>query len=141
MSGVDHSDQMISYHSSLRKTTRWYKKIGFRILELLLFNAYKIYVKETQSTMTELEFREIIVKHITGPVSDRSILTSTAKFHFLEPIPSNDRKQYPTRTCRQCAKQNLQKESRYRCGKCTDHLALCVHPCFRVYHQQCYITE
>ena len=29
MSGIDQSDQMLSYHSSLIKTVRWYKKVGF----------------------------------------------------------------------------------------------------------------
>ena len=36
MSGIDRSDQMLSYHSSLRKTLRWYKKAGVHILECFL---------------------------------------------------------------------------------------------------------
>ena len=34
MSGIDWSDQMLSCHSSLRKTLRWYKKAGVHILEI-----------------------------------------------------------------------------------------------------------
>ena len=31
MSGIDRYDQMLSYHSGLRKTARWYKKVGIPI--------------------------------------------------------------------------------------------------------------
>lgn len=33
MSGVDRSDQIISYYSSPRKTMRWYKKVFFYLLD------------------------------------------------------------------------------------------------------------
>ena len=33
MSGIDRSDQMLSYYQGLRKTVRWYKKNGFHFLE------------------------------------------------------------------------------------------------------------
>ena len=39
MSGIDRSDQMMAYHSGLRKTVRWYKKVGVHILEILLTNS------------------------------------------------------------------------------------------------------
>ena len=45
MSGIDHSDQMMAYHSGLRKTVRWYKKVGIHILEILLTNAHYLYKK------------------------------------------------------------------------------------------------
>ena len=30
MSGIDRSDHMLSYHSGLQKTIRWYKKVGLQ---------------------------------------------------------------------------------------------------------------
>ena len=36
-------------------------------------------------------------------------------------------------------KQN--KESHYVCGCCVDHPALCIHPCFRLYHQDVRVAE
>ena len=39
MSGIDRSDQMLPYHSALRKTIRWYKKVGIHIMEIFLRNA------------------------------------------------------------------------------------------------------
>ena len=38
MSGVDRSNQMLSYHSALRKTIRWYKKVGVHMLKILITN-------------------------------------------------------------------------------------------------------
>lgn len=34
MSGIDRSDQMVSYYSSPRKTIRWYKKVIFHLLDI-----------------------------------------------------------------------------------------------------------
>ena len=45
MSGIDWSDQMLSYHSGLRKTLIWYKKAGVHILEMFLTNALYLYRK------------------------------------------------------------------------------------------------
>ena len=43
MSIIDRRDQMLSYHSGLRKTLRWYKKAGVHILEIFLTNAFYLY--------------------------------------------------------------------------------------------------
>ena len=47
MSGIDRSDQMLSYYSTLWKTIRWYKKVGIHIMEILLSNAYYMHSKDT----------------------------------------------------------------------------------------------
>ena len=39
MSGIDRSDQILSYHSGPRKTLRWYKKAGVHIYEIFITNA------------------------------------------------------------------------------------------------------
>ena len=48
MSGIDWSDQMLSYHSGLRKTLRWYKKVGVPIREIFYlsrnFSPNKVYI-------------------------------------------------------------------------------------------------
>ena len=49
MSGIDRSDQMLSYHSGLRKTIRWYKKVGIHIMEIFIANAFYLYTKNTRS--------------------------------------------------------------------------------------------
>ena len=38
-------------------------------------------------------------------------------------------------------KKNRRKESRYECGYCEDHPALCIHPCFLLYHQDVVVAK
>ena len=45
MSGIDYSDQMLSYHSGLRKTSRWYRKAGVNIFEISISNVLYLYQK------------------------------------------------------------------------------------------------
>ena len=94
MSGVDRSDQLMSYHSSLRKVTKWYKKVGVRVLELLLYNSYKMYTKVTGKVMKEIVFRETIIRSLIGelPFADSSTLSP---FHYLVPIPRTEKKEKP----------------------------------------------
>ena len=55
----------------------------------------------------------------------------------LQEITTNtEKKTNPTKSCRICTKSKARKESRYFWEKCKDNPALCVDPCFRVYHQQ-----
>ena len=66
MSGVDRSDQMLSYYSCPRKTLRWYNKIGLHIFEIMLHNAHIIFGKILDKNMTILKFREGAVIHLLG---------------------------------------------------------------------------
>ena len=54
VSGINKSDQRLCYHSSLRKTIRWYKKIGIHLIEVMLSNAYYKY-----ASMTSIETQRI----------------------------------------------------------------------------------
>ena len=60
MSGIDRSDQMLPNHSALRKTIRWYKKVGVHMLEMLLANAHFFYRHSTPHSKTMNEFKEDI---------------------------------------------------------------------------------
>ena len=67
MSGIDCSDQTLSYHSSQRKTVRWYTKVDVHILELLLVNAhlYEKYSGRARSMKINV-FKEFIIKKFVG---------------------------------------------------------------------------
>ena len=132
MSGIDRSDQMLSYHSGLRKTLWWYKKAGVHILEIFITNAFYLYRKfSSNNEISHLgEFREIIIKNLIGEQKKKQALTPVANFHYLITIPDGEKKKKPTRHCKQCWKQEIRKESRYAFGYCDDNPALCVDPCF-----------
>ena len=137
MSGIDRSDQMLSYHWGLRKTLRWYKKAGVHILEIFITNAFYLYRKfSSKNEISHLgEFREIIIKNLIGERKKKQALTPVANFHYLITIPDGEKKKKPTRPCKQCWKQEIRKESRYASGYCDYNPALCVDSCFRLYHK------
>ncbi|XP_046681277.1 piggyBac transposable element-derived protein 4-like [Homalodisca vitripennis] len=43
MKGVDRQDQMLAYYPVTRKTTRWYKKLGIHIIEMMVVNSYMMF--------------------------------------------------------------------------------------------------
>ena len=134
MSGVDRSDQMLSYHSALRKTIRWYKKVGVHMIEMFVNNSHYLYAKATGEKMKVHQFKEIVVKYLIGHIARPKHLIPTGNFHYLGSIPSNGKKQRPTKRCKYCSSNKTRKETRYVCMFCVDtngeHPPLCIEPCF-----------
>lgn len=68
---------------------------------------------------------------------DESCVRLTAR-HFPSLVPPSGKKQNATRKCVVCARKidqngkSVRRESRYQCNEC--NVALCVVPCFSVYH-------
>ena len=132
---------MLSYHSSLRKTIRWYKKIGLHIVELLLVNSFYLYERYSRqprtNTQTLCKFRETVVRHLVGELKPLKGAPVRANFHYLTIIPPTAMKTKPSRECKHCSRKNCnkRKESRYICALCPEQPALCVEPCFRLWHK------
>ena len=164
MSGIDRTDQMVSYYSSPRKTIRWYKKLMFHFLDIAVWNSFYIYKRKKGINISFVEFRDSLIKSLvqlpnnikhgsvlvkTGAVArgKKSIInqpsTSTneldpgiSKTHFIEKIPfEHDRKRKTVYLrCKQCSKSKIRKETSFRCKNCTDNVALCPGKCFEDYH-------
>ncbi|KAI6647743.1 hypothetical protein LOD99_8584 [Oopsacas minuta] len=139
MSGIDRSDQMLSYHSSLRKTIRWYKKIALNMIEMFIFNAHYMFSmpeRRQSNKMRLLDFRECIVRHLVGEVASnsRTKILSSKESHFPRSISPRVKKKFPTKPCRVCKQNRIKRESRYCCDSCEEQPALCVDPCFRLFH-------
>ncbi|XP_046666740.1 uncharacterized protein LOC124358490 [Homalodisca vitripennis] len=64
--GVDYSDQMSAYYTSLRKSTKWYKKVAIELLLLgtCVVNAYVTFNEHRQKKIEMLHFRESLVKSL-----------------------------------------------------------------------------
>ena len=139
MTGVDRSDEMLSYYSALCKTIRSPKKLALHIFEMMIHNAYLLYCKESGSKMKSLSFREQLVLYLlkdklpSEPTAKRRRSEFTAQ-HCLEYLPATEKKQQPTKPCRVCTKNKTRKETRYFCAACEDHQPLCVVECFKAYH-------
>ena len=133
---IDRSDQLLSYHSVLRKTIRWYKKVGIHIMEIFLSNAYYMYAKNTTNPIAKnmKDFRESIVTNLIGPPPPNHHLKPQASFHHLSTIPRTEKKKNVARICKHCSKNQSRRESRYECHVRPNKPALCVDPCFK-HHQ------
>ncbi|KAK9703402.1 Transposase IS4 [Popillia japonica] len=100
MSGVDRSDQMLSYYTSLmlsyytslRKTIRWPKK---------------------SSKMKLIKFREEFVVALIGEeIQSVSKKNRLQDLHYLESLPPTGKKQRPTKPCRICTQGKKRRETR-----------------------------
>lgn len=156
MSGIDRSDQMISYYSSPRKSIRWYKKVMFHLLDVAIWNAFYI-AKKYNDKLTLLSFRETLVKElleISLNINDGRKLVKSGtlhggkrskpeeiqefkgEMHFPDniPNPKNPGRSYHMR-CKYCASNQKRKETKYLCKTCSSKPALCIKPCFELYHK------
>ncbi|XP_050063217.1 piggyBac transposable element-derived protein 4-like [Aphis gossypii] len=62
---VDISDLRGSYHSPLRRSLKWYRKVAFEILlNTSLLNALTLFTTVTGNKIGVTEFREIILKSL-----------------------------------------------------------------------------
>ena len=153
MSGVDRADQMMSYYSCPRKTIRWYKKVIFHLLDVAVWNSYYIFKEKTGSQMKFIEFREAIIRSLTGinykqdgrtlvKVKGARIQTNEMNYngtqHFPEKIsrPENYQRKTYFQRCKQCYKQGIRKETSYCCKNCISKPALCPAPCFETWHTE-----
>ena len=104
MSDIDRSDQMLSYHSGLWKTIRWYKKVGVHIMEILV-NAFYLYFKLTPSPKVKSmrEFKECVIQNLIGKPKPKKHMVPQASFHYLAPIPPTKKKKNPCRCSKHCS--------------------------------------
>lgn len=160
MGGVDRSDQMIAYSKIAVKTLKWWKKVFFHMLSMVVLNSYIIYKASTTETKPMLfrVFRRKLVSQlvekstVAGSIS-KSVGRPSAKNlerlsgrHFLSKIQPTGTKQNVTRRCIVCTPAERELllptgEKRRRPGHDTSYccedcnVPLCVTPCFKLYHK------
>jgi len=166
MGGVDRSDQMVSYATFQARTLKWWKRVIFHVMSLAILNAYLIYKEKTTDRVPMLhrQFRKKLVKELVSSVNSEDVpgmcgrgrgRPSTASEpifrlqgrHFPKKLKATGKKKNVTRTCVVCGpaerdrltragekRKRYGHESSYQCDSCD--VALCVDPCFRLYHTQ-----
>ncbi|XP_046671370.1 piggyBac transposable element-derived protein 4-like [Homalodisca vitripennis] len=66
MSGVDRTDQMLSYYPCDRKTLRWYEKITIHTIQMMLLNSFTLY-NMSRPRLTYYDFRLEVIRCLLGP--------------------------------------------------------------------------
>ena len=60
--GIDRSDQMVSYATTIRKSIKWYRKLALHLLlGTTIVNAHIVYQKATNKKIEITKFRELFV--------------------------------------------------------------------------------
>jgi hypothetical protein len=133
--GVDRSDQMLSYYKFKKKTIKWWKKLFFRLFDLVVVNAHILRNKTSKKKMLLEIFYERVAEGLLASASTemQGLLASAGtemqvqgqtsspagrlvrRDHFLYRIPATHAKVEGTsqRSCHVC----VQKEANARPGK------------------------
>lgn len=154
MGGVDLSDQLLQYYESLRRTVKWYKKLFFHLLNMLVVNAYKLFLKYGHNSVkrSHQKFRSELVRALilsaeTAPRPGGSFgRTPSEPLERLQgahlpvyiPCKVGAKRKHPQRDCVACNSKSKdrvghkRRQSIFMCDKCK--VALCMPDCFRIYH-------
>lgn len=145
---IDKSDMQISFTDSARKSSKWYKKLFFHVIDMTVYNDI-IYKTKTGKTMQLSQFRLQVIRQLleeftpvrSSPNGGRkskdqeSPLRLTAR-HFPDMIPATENKAKLRRACFVCKHTTVQPQTRqdthWWCKEC--EVPLCLPQCFRVYH-------
>ncbi|XP_055918325.1 piggyBac transposable element-derived protein 4-like [Eupeodes corollae] len=81
-SGIDLSDQMASYATTLRRGLKWYRKVAIEfLLGMAVVNAFLVYKKATKSVMQIRKFREQVAEGLLDLLSPQPV---ASKKHYIE---------------------------------------------------------
>ena len=155
MSGVDISDQYMSFHVSLRKSMKWSRKLFFHLLNMLILNSHLLNKKFGKKKMNKDDFIEHLANYLVDTglqtltvVPKKSFQTSSisrlVERHFPKHLPKRNGK-IQALLCKACNFTTLQlskmgypperlpcKTSVYWCEECES--PLCITPCFELFH-------
>ena len=155
MSGVDLSDQYMSFHVALRKSMKWSRKLFFHLFNMVMLNSYLLNKKFGKRKMSKHDYIEYIANYLVDTgyptltcVPRRTFNPSNVERlterHFPKRIPLRNGKLQGI-VCRACnftrsqitamgyASQNLSRKTTiYWCEEC--ETPLCITPCFEIYH-------
>ena len=133
MKRVDLSNQLIRYYELNRKTIKWWKRIFFHLLDIVIVNSFIIYKKYLNANITQKQYRIEIIKTIIkkynikiGRINDKF-----NTFHY--PV-----KQLKCGTCKNCSFTKdyttvKASSSKYMCN--VSKIYLCID-CFEIFHKK-----
>ncbi|CAK9832747.1 PiggyBac transposable element-derived protein 4 [Anthophora retusa] len=145
--GIDRSDQMVSYATTIRKSIKWYRKLALHLLlGTSIVNAHIVYQRATNKKIEIRKFRELLVAEWL-PSENATLDNNRNKIknvsHNLE-IHTNQQGKPIRRMCALCyqkrrqtaerqeAKKNVKKTKTY-CSNCSKSPQMCLQ-CFNEHH-------
>ena len=158
MQDCDLSDQLMTSYCMLHRSVKWWRKLFFHMLSLLLNNAYVLHKNFGVKPLAHDVFLEHIVQYLlneslcnatTKVMKKRSAEMSTSCWfeghHYPVHIPKCAGSKIRSKKCSACnsSKKELvahdftislkHKLTSYQCDVCK--VLLYIEPCFKTYHQ------
>lgn len=137
MNRVDLQEQLMSCYLHERRT-RWYKKLGLHIIQLLLLNSYFLFNKYSGQRLGLYEFRHAVIRKLLTPKRRRDDSPEGLPTQHL-PIKirkQEGQKRTLRKKCKVCTKNNKRTDTSYICATCPDTPGLCLGKCFLSYHDK-----
>ena len=154
MGGVDLTDQLLEYYHFLRKSCKWWRKLWVHCFNMIVLNAFLL--NKTYGLLKDLsqtDYRYVIAQELlqftpidTVPLAASSWMPALdGAGHWPERLPISDTAKTKRRKLRKCAYCFVSARDALRTGHtrkeasttiicCTCKVALCVYPCFGLYH-------
>ncbi|CAG2242476.1 unnamed protein product [Mytilus edulis] len=148
--GVDRADQYIQYYCFNHKTQKWYnmyKRVSFKFLEILKYNAYRLFLLSpnhqtvgNSPAMTFLTFS----RQMTSSLIDGYVGISNKGRQAAAPVQSRLTERHMPNVvgnkswCHVCrakvaaGRQEKRRQTIYGCNECGKHF--CLPECFTAYH-------
>lgn len=126
------SDLRSSYHTPLRRSMKWYKKVAFEVLlNTSVINALILYNKVNNCNMSMTEFREsIILSMIEKPVTE----IENIEMHSIVEKTTRNR-------CAICYQKLVLKEGRAYAQSKTKKVRTMCSACDRFYCVECFFAD
>lgn len=137
MGGIDNIDRQLSLAETIRKSTKWYRKLFFHLLDFVLVNSHALHKMKstTNKKISYPDFRLEVVRGLLGINSDdlrHSCQSNDSRLtgkHFPKKIDQGKKKEG---NCCLCLMNKTRHRSTYECKTC--QVVLCIDPCFETYH-------
>ena len=137
---------MLSSLSCMRKSKKWYKKLGLHIIDLFLLNAYYLYLFMTKKKIALADFQLCVIRQLLNRFSSEKTVRTSKNSprllsikeeilkHMPKAIPLEKNSKRPIyRRCKRCYELRRRKSTKIICVTC--EVALCDDPCFFEYHK------
>jgi hypothetical protein len=133
--GVDTIDQLHGNYSIGRKSKKNWPSLAWWLIDMCIVNSYMLYVLQSRSTTSHLDFRIALMQQIVAENEPRQQYDQHApqrrafrRFRPHYPIAADRRGQ-----CHYCTHTHRRRRrTRISCDNCLVHL--CVEPCFKQHH-------
>ena len=136
--GVDRVDQMETYYRLGRRTKRWWLRLAWWLLDVVINNSWRLYQLKMNSNMKSHEFRTKLMQQLSEDKPIRTTRINRKRLHAnidnssLAHLPVL---QQERARCVVCTRQKLNHRGYMKCVTC--NVYLCANrDCFVRYHSQ-----